>query len=140
MDINCITLQGRLTKDADLKYSQNNTAMLFFSIAVNRMKKPGEDDSKADFINCRIFGEKCEKIQRFLTKGRQVFLQGRLQIDNYEENGQFKSYTQVIVSQINFVWTDADKKEGGESKSYAVQHGRPQETAHAQDFEDDIPF
>lgn len=136
MDINSITLQGRLTKDAELKYTQSSTAMLMFSIVCNRMKKAGEEDSKADFINCKVFGEKCEKIQRFLTKGRQVFLQGRLQVDNWEEHGQYKSYTQVVVSQISFVWTDADKADG-DKKQYAAPQ---QQQAAQQQFDDDIPF
>lgn len=142
MDINNITLQGYLTRDAELKYTQNNLAMLMFTIACNRMKKQGEDQAKADFINCKIFGEKCEKIQKFLTKGRQVFLQGRLQVDSYEEHGQYKSYTQVIVNQINFVWTDEDKgQSGAKDRGQSIQHGREQQSAApATDFDDDIPF
>lgn len=138
MDINNVSLQGRLTKDADMKYTKNNLPLLNFAIACNRLKRQGEENSAADFINCRIYGEKCEKIQGFLTKGRQVFLTGRLQIDNYEEHGQFKSYTQVIVNQISFVWTDADKSKKEEKNEYRGQHGRPQEAGEY--FEDDIPF
>lgn len=146
MDINNVILQGRLTRDADLKYTPNGVAVTSFAIACSRIKKAGENSAKADFVNCKIFGEKSEKLQRFLTKGRQVFLQGRLQIDNYEDHGQHKSYTQIVVSQLNFIWEEKDKN-GSEKTNSAVpsnqqnhNSGRRQYLVDPGEDFDDIPF
>lgn len=139
MDINNFALQGRLTKDCELKLTKEGKPFLVFTVACGRMKRKDEEKAGADFFPCTFFGDRCEKIEGFLTKGRQVFLTGRVQTETWQEHGAWKSYTQVMVRDVNIVFTEKDKKDG-ERQEYATQHGRPQPVESPSEFEDDIPF
>lgn len=100
--MNNINLIGRLTQDPELKQTQNGKAVVKFSIAVNRIKK-----DEADFINCEAWEKQAELIAQYCRKGDRIGITGRLCIDNYEKEGERKSYTKVLVSQADFI---SDKK------------------------------
>ena len=102
--MNKVILMGRLTKDPEISYTQGATPMMVasYTLAVNRrFKREGEAD--ADFINCKSFGKTAEFIQRYITKGRQIAVCGRLQIRDYTDNtGQRKWWTEVVTDEVNF--------------------------------------
>ena len=102
--MNKVILMGRLTKDPEISYTQGATPMMVasYTLAVNRrFKREGEAD--ADFINCKSFGKTAEFIQRYISKGRQIAVSGRLQIREYTDNtGQRKWWTEVITDEVNF--------------------------------------
>ena len=108
--MNLVTLIGRLTRDPELKYSQSGKAFCKFSVAVTREYNRDE----ADFINCVAWDKRAETIAEYLRKGRRVALQGRLSVRSYEQNGDTKWITEVIVDKFDFI----DTTSGSGSSSY----------------------
>ena len=99
MAFNLVILTGRLTKDPELKHGSSGTAYCKFTLAVNRMKK----DDPADFIFCSAFGKTAELIAEYVKKGHQLGVQGRIQQDTYEKDGEKISKTGVTVDKIEFL-------------------------------------
>lgn len=103
--MNKVILIGRLTKDVELRYTQtNNTAVASFSLAVNRkFVKPGEE-RQADFFNIIAWNKLAENISKYLFKGNQVAISGRLEIRSWDDpNGQKHYVTEVIAEEIDFI-------------------------------------
>lgn len=88
-------LLGRLTKDVELRHTQNETAVASFTIAVNRK-------DKADFINCVAWNKQAEFISKYFNKGSQICLVGRLQTRDYEKDGKKVFITEVVAEEVYF--------------------------------------
>lgn len=120
---------GRLTRDPEIRYSQNGNSMAIarFSIAVDRrFKRDGEPD--ADFFNCTAFGKQAEFIERYLHKGTKVVLVGRIQNDNYtNKDGQMVYSVRVMVDEIEFAESkNASANAGGDGgNSYGGNNAQP---------------
>jgi len=99
---------GRLAKDPELKYSQTGKAFSKFTVAVNREFNREE----ADFINCTAWGKTAEIIAEYLRKGRRIALQGRISVSSYEQNGETRWSTEVVVDKFEFVDTANSQKAG----------------------------
>ena len=102
--MNKVILIGRLTKDVELRYTQtNNTAVASFSLAVNRkFVKPGEE-RQADFFNIIAWNKLAEN-SKYLFKGNQVAISGRLETRSWDDpNGQKHYVTEVIAEEIDFI-------------------------------------
>lgn len=114
--MNKVILMGRLTRDPEVRYSQNenSTAVARFSIAVDRrFKRDGEPD--ADFFNCTAFGKQAEFCEKYLRKGTKMLVTGRLQNDNYtNKDGQQVYSVRVMVDEMEFA---ESKNAGGTSSS-----------------------
>ena len=111
--MNQVTLLGILTRDPELKYTQSGKAFTKFSIAVTREFNRDE----ADFINCIAWDKRAETICKYLRKGRRIALQGRLNVRQYEKDGETKWITEVIVDKFEFVdSSNNDNKEKENSK------------------------
>ena len=106
--MNHVVLMGRLARDPELKYSQAGKAFSKFTVAVNREFKREE----ADFINCTAWGKTAETIAEYLRKGRRIALQGRISVSSYEQNGETRWSTEVVVDKFEFVDTANSKMEG----------------------------
>lgn len=105
--MNKVILIGRLTKDVELKYTQtNNTAVASFSLAVSRrFVKPGEE-RQADFFNIIAWNKLAETISKYLFKGNQVTISGRLETRSWDdENGKKHYVTEVIAEEVDFIET-----------------------------------
>ena len=108
--MNTVILIGRLTKDPTLKYA-GATAMCSFTLAVDRnlsreKKTEMEQQGKptADFINIISFGKTAELVSNYLSKGRQVALQGRIQTSSYEgQDGKRIYRTDVVADKVEFI-------------------------------------
>ena len=103
--MNKVILIGRLTKDVELRYTQtNNTAVASFSLAVNRkFVKPGEE-RQADFFNIIAWNKLAENISKYLFKGNQVAISGRLETRSWDDpNGQKHYVTEVIAEEVDFI-------------------------------------
>ena len=102
--MNKTLLLGRLTKDPEVRYSQGAQplAIARYTLAVNRrFKKQGEPD--ADFIPCVAFGKQGEFAEKYLHKGQQINVVGRLQVRNWEDNeGHKRTTTEVVVDEQYF--------------------------------------
>lgn len=99
--MNKVVLIGRLTKDPDLRFGAGSgTAVVRFTVAVNRRKK----EDGADFISCIAFGKTGETIAQYLTKGRQVAINGNIRTGSYEAKDGTKRYTtEVVVETFEFL-------------------------------------
>ena len=137
--MNKVILQGRLTRDPEVKYStgEKATAIASFSMAVDRrFKKDGEQN--ADFINCKAFGKTAETVEKYVQKGVKITVCGRIQTGSYTNKDGVKVYTtDVIVEGFDFC----------ENKGTSQQQERPTENVGSADFmtisdslEEELPF
>ena len=103
--MNKVILMGRLTRDAEIRYSQGEsaTAIARFSLAVDRRFRRDGDDQNTDFINCVAFGRTAEFLERFGRKGTKFVLEGRIQTGSYTNKDGIRVYTtDVIVDEHEF--------------------------------------
>ena len=101
---NQIILTGRLTKDAEPSvFSVSWTGKMTFTLAVERNYQKDKNNKKVDFIPCEQIGNHTTKLCQYMTKGKQVLVIGELNIDQYEKDGQKKSFTKVKVDRVEFV-------------------------------------
>ena len=111
--INNVTLTGRLTKDPDMKYTQNGTAVTTFALAVDRAFKKQNGEREADFIMCQAWKKTAELIANSLRKGSLVGIVGRIQTRNYEnQQGQRVYVTEVIVENMTFLESRSNQNNG----------------------------
>lgn len=104
--LNSVSLTGRLTKDPEIKFTQNNKAVCNFTLAVNRTFTDQNGERSADFINCVTFNNKAENMGKFLRKGSLIGVSGRLQTRSYDNNeGQRIFVTEVVSNDIIFLDT-----------------------------------
>ena len=110
-----VVLIGRLTKDPELRWS-NDLASARFSLAINRIGK----NKGADFPSIVVFGKQAENCEKYLTKGRQVCIQGHLQTGSYTNKEGNKVYTtDVIADRVEFLeWGDREEKAEGSNESW----------------------
>ena len=126
--MNKILLTGRLTKDADMSFLPGTgTPKVTFTIAVDRAYQKDKNNKKTDFITCEQIGKYTEKLVTYLTKGKMIGIEGELNIDTYEKDGQKKSFTKVKVDRLEFL--------GGGKQEYDPK-GRFEEVL----MDDSLPF
>lgn len=102
--MNRVCLVGRLTKDPELKYSQNGTAICNFTLAVDRPYKNSQGEKETDFLSCIVFGRIGENCAEYLGKGKRVAIDGRVQTRNYENKDGKKVYvTEIIADNVQFL-------------------------------------
>ena len=140
MAFNLVILTGRLTKEPELKFGASGTAYCKFTLAVNRMKK----DDPADFIFCSAFGKTAELIAEYVKKGNNLGVQGRLQQDTYEKDGEKISKTGVTVDKIEFLESNKTESTTSEPKKSNKVNPKPDlnlgEPKVEINFEDDDSF
>jgi single-strand DNA-binding protein len=103
---NKVLLMGNLTRDPQLSYTPTQTAVVDFGLAVNRRwtGKGGESKEETCFVDCRAFGRQAENINKYLTKGRLVFVEGRLTFDSWtSQDGTKRSKHRVTVETFQFL-------------------------------------
>lgn len=108
--INTIILTGRLSKDPELK--KGKTTYCRFSLAVSRPLKKDE----TDFINCVAFGKTAELIGEYVRKGHKLGLQGSLQMNTYESNGEKRTSYDVVVGSIEFLENKGNNQSNSSKK------------------------
>ena len=140
MAFNLVILTGRLTREPELKFGASGTAYCKFTLAVNRMKK----DDPADFIFCSAFGKTAELIAEYVKKGNNLGVQGRLQQDTYEKDGEKISKTGVTVDKIEFLESNKTESTTSEPKKSNKVNPKPDlnlgEPKVEINFEDDSEF
>jgi single-strand DNA-binding protein len=160
---NQVILLGNLTRDPQLKYLPSQTPVAEFGIACNRKFKSanGEDREEVTFVDCAAFAKQAELIQQYFTKGKPIFIQGRLKFDSWEDKqgGGKRSKLSVVVENFQFIGgRDGGGGGGGggaphEGGEYQQRPQRPQQTRpqnapppqqpfgeEEQFKDDDIPF
>ena len=109
--MNKVILMGRLTRDAEVRYGNNNNAVARYTLAVDRRyKRDGEQT--ADFINCVVFGKGAEFAEKYLRQGTKIIATGRIQTGSYtNKEGQKVYTTDVIVEDQEFAESKAASQE-----------------------------
>ena len=116
-DLNHVVLIGRLTRDADLKYTSGGYAISNISRAVNRSKKDGDQwVDEGSFFDINLFGKSAENLKQYLVKGKQVAIDGELRQDRWEQDGQPRSRVVVVANNIQLVGGNSN---GGSSNNSA---------------------
>ena len=139
-DINHVVLVGRLTRDAELKYTTGGQAVCKFAIAVNRPKKVGDKwEEEANFFDIVLWGRQGEAINQYLLKGKTVGVEGELRQDRWQQEGQSRSRIEVIARNIQLLGGNPASTSPSGGASYSG--GGDQSSASEDDgFADDIPF
>ena len=110
--MNKVIISGRLTRDSELSYiASTSTPKMSFSLAVERNYQKDKNNKKVDFITCEMLGKSAENLCQYITKGKQIIVEGELNIDQYEKDGEKRSFTKVKVDRIEF------QKGGGNSNT-----------------------
>ena len=102
--MNKAILIGRLTRDPELRYTSTGRAVCQFSIAINRTYTNQQGQRETDFINCVVWDKQAENLAKYVTKGRLVAVDGRIQTRNYDNSEGKKVYvTEVLANSIQFL-------------------------------------
>lgn len=136
--LNAVVLIGRLTKDPELKYTASGKAVASFTVAVDRGTKDSEGKKETDFIRCVAWEKRAETVVNYLRKGRLVAIQGRLQIRQYEKDGQRREIAEVVANQVQFLDRGAEQEAGGLGGARIEPPGMGFESNLNND--DDVPF
>ena len=153
---NQVILLGNLTRDVELRHTPSNQAVANIGLAMNRQyqTKDGERREETTFVDCEAWGRQAEVMAQYLSKGRPVFIQGRLKLDTWQDQqGQNRSKLKVVVENFQFVGgRDGGGNPGGGGGSYSSA-AAPSQTSgggggggtgtgggHQPVSDDDIPF
>lgn len=155
---NKVILMGNLTRDPESRVTPGGLTICKLSIAVNRVysTQDGERKEEVTFVDCDAFGRQAETIAKFMTKGRGIMIEGRLRLDQWEDqqSGQKRSKLGVVVENFQFVGgrgDDAGGSSGGGSdyedrsppsrpQRAAPQRSAPPPPPQNNNFDDDVPF
>lgn len=101
-DFNNVTISGRLTRDAELRYTFASTPVMAFGLASNKSwrGKSGEWEEKTAFVDCNLFGKRAENLQERMVKGAYVCVTGSLSYESWERDGQRRSKLSILVDGI----------------------------------------
>lgn len=129
--INSVTIIGRLTRDAESKFTQSGTCIVSGSIAVEESyTKNNEKVKDTSFFDFQIFGKLGEAIGQYLTKGKQIGIRGKLRQERWEKDGQQRSKILIVVEDLELLSKDSP------------QSAPPQQNTRGKqdEFKDDVPF
>ena len=159
-DVNHVILIGRLTRDAELKYTSGGMAVCKFAIAVNKRRKQGEQwVDEANFFDIVLWGRSGENLNQYLVKGKQVAVEGELHQNRWEQDGQARSKIEIMANNVQLLGGNAGGQGGGASgysggassaggspAPYQKRQATPapgpsdMDDSVPPDFPDDIPF
>ena len=115
--MNRIVLVGRLVRDCEPSVLPGTgTGKITFTLAVDRAYQKDKNNKKVDFIPVEMIGNNTTKLAQYMTKGKQVAVEGELNIDQYEKDGQKRSFTKVKVDRVEFVG-------GGKAETNTLPNG-----------------
>ncbi|HHV63486.1 MAG TPA: single-stranded DNA-binding protein [Peptococcaceae bacterium] len=135
--LNRVVLIGRLTKDPELRYTQNGIAVTSFTLAVDRNYKNAQGERETDFIPCVVFRQLAEHCANYLAKGKLAAVDGRIQVRSYEgQDGQRRWVTEVLGENVRFL----SPKDNGFSSAPSITDDSFGSLAHEVSLDDDIPF
>ena len=159
-DLAIAVIVGRLTRDAELKYTNSGQAICHFSVATGSRRKKGDQwIEESSFWDVDLWGKLGESINQYLTKGKLVAVEGSMRQDKWEQDGQTRTKTLITANTVQLLGSSGGQ--GGPSgqgvSSYEKPQARPQDAAQApksggspagpsgpgsgsDDFSDDIPF
>ncbi|MFZ6624479.1 single-stranded DNA-binding protein [Vagococcus fluvialis] len=120
--INQVVLVGRLTKDADLRYTSGGQAVSTFNLAVNRNFTNQSGEREADFVNCVIWRKPAETLANYAKKGTLIGVVGRIQTRNYEnQQGQKVYVTEVVCDNFQLLESKKDNNQNNQQNNQSFQ-------------------
>jgi single-strand DNA-binding protein len=148
MSVNKVILVGRLGRDPEARYTANQQPICSFAVATSRRykDKEGNNQEQTEWHNISMFGKLAEIGNQYLKKGSQVYLEGRLQTNKSEKDGQTRYFTQIVADQMTML---GSKEGGGSSNDAEMNQAAPASSSQPtsapaassfDEFEDDIPF
>ena len=138
-NLNKVMLIGNLTRDPQLSYLPSQTPVVEFGMAVNdrRRQQDGSYADKVNFIDLTMFGKRAEVLQKYLKKGDPLFIEGKLDYQSWEKDGQKRSKLKVVVMNFEFLGKGgAQGSSGSQSSQMPADMGAPYDN----EMDDDIPF
>ncbi len=152
---NKVLLMGNLTRDPEVRYTPKGTAIANLGLAVNRAytTESGEQKEEVTFVDIEVWGRQAETAGQYLSKGRPVFIEGRLKLDQWDDkdSGQKRSKLKVVAERVQFLGTPKGNAEFSEQSP--PSNPRPTQRANrpappppeepeppAEETEDNIPF
>ena len=154
--LNKVLLMGNLTRDPEVKYTPKGNAVGDLSIAINDSYKAQDGTIKetVTYVDIEVWGRTAENCKQYLSKGRPIFVEGQLKLDQWEQEGQKRSKLKVRADRVQFLGSSPGGGGGGRSEgnyskgadqrtsSAASESSRPSvsEDAPPPPSDDDIPF
>ena len=157
-DVNHVVLVGRLTRDAEFRYTSSGIAVCNFAVAVNRRKKSGDEWSEeVSFFDVVLWGRQGEALNQYLVKGKQVAVDGELRQNRWEQDGQSRSRIEIVANNLQLLGGGSgsgQQMNNGNRETYqrsnapsayqARQSAPPPNDGYEADFDnanyDNIPF
>jgi single-strand DNA-binding protein len=146
--LNKVMLIGNAGRDAEMRYTANGTAQAKFSLAVNwrRRAQSGDWEEQTEWFNIVMFGDRAERMSQYVTKGKSLYIEGRLQTRTWDDDQGVRHYlTEVIANDVRFL--DRRESGGGDGTGSGDAWGEPAAGARTYsggaggDIEpDDLPF
>ncbi|MBU0990863.1 MAG: single-stranded DNA-binding protein [Proteobacteria bacterium] len=149
--VNKVILVGRLGRDPEMTYTPSGMAVCKFSIATSKKRKDGNEVTA--WHRCTAFGKSGEIIGQYMSKGRELYVEGEIQYGQYEKDGITRYTTDIIVNQFTFIggrgggqdsssqddsYQNYDSGQGNSNYQNTPQQGPPPQ--HQMPPDDDIPF
>ncbi len=138
---NKVFLMGNLTRDVELRSITGGQQVAEIGLAVNRRyrTKEGEDREETTFVDCEAWGRTAEVMKQYLSKGRPVFVEGRLKLDQWtDKDGSKRSKMRVVIENFQFIGGPAGEggsRAGGAAKTTSAAHD-----SHTPTGDEEIPF
>jgi len=151
-NLNKVLLMGNLTRDPEVRYTPKGTAVTELGIAVNRIYtgETGEKREEVTFVDVTVWGRTAENVGEYLRKGRPVFIEGRLQLDSWEDkqSGQKRNKLKVVADNVQFLGARGGSSGGGSEEDEAPRSGTgggrnvpsPKRSGPVEPDDDEIPF
>jgi single-strand DNA-binding protein len=144
MSFNKITLVGNLGRDPELRYTPQGTPVCSFSLATNERRKDrntGENNDITTWFRVTLWGRQAETASQYLSRGRPVYIEGRLRVEEWTDRDGKQRYTlEVNATDMQFIGGGA-KDEGGAPPARAAAASAPEAPMNAPEMnDDDVPF
>ncbi len=137
--VNQVILMGNLTRDPEVRQTPSGQSVCSFSLALNRAYKDqsGDWQEATDFIDVVAWGPLGERVAQYVTKGRRVLVQGRLQSRAWEQEGQKRSKVEVLANDVTFL-DGRGENEGSQGGSFGSGASAPSSTTNTSKKKDDV--
>ncbi len=153
-NVNKVMLLGNITRDPEVRYTPKGTAVTDLGLAVNRIRngENGERIEETTFVDVTLWGRQAELAGQYLSKGRPVFIEGRLQLDTWDDkqSGQKRSKLRVVGENMQFLpgsgggngpsGAEQPSQGGEEDFSSSSSQSRSMDASPVEEEDDDIPF
>jgi single-strand DNA-binding protein len=139
--LNKVLLMGNLTRDPEVKYTPKGTAVCDLAMAINDSYKAQDGTIKetVTYVDVEVWGRTAENCKQYLTKGRPIFVEGQLKLDQWEQDGQKKSRLKVRADRVQFLGGSPGRTGGGEQRSSTPSDSGRTGTRPASSVSEDKP-